>query len=118
MPMAGAHSRPMVGAHSSEPLRRTPHSLGSLIAGFKSASTKRINLLWVSPGLPAWQRNYYEHIVRDEDDMNRIRKYIVNNPVRWAEDENNHVISRQRASTTIPKHGEPKRGERAESRSG
>ncbi len=98
----------MVGAHSSAPLRRTPRSLGSLIAGFKSAVTKRINMLRTSPGFPVWQRNYYEHIVRDEDDNNRIREYIVSNPVRWAEDENNPaMIALQRASTTILKHGEP-----------
>ena len=36
-----------------------------------------------------WQRNYYEHIIRNEDELNRIREYIMNNPARWAEDENN-----------------------------
>jgi len=36
-----------------------------------------------------WQRNYYEHIIRDGEDLNRIREYIINNPARWAEDENN-----------------------------
>jgi REP element-mobilizing transposase RayT len=118
MPIVGAHSR-MAGAHSSAPLHRTRKSLGSLIAGFKSAVTKRINMLRTSPGFPVWQRNYYDHVVRDEDDMNRIREYIVNNPVRWAEDENNPaMIARQRASTTILKHGEPRRSERAKSRSG
>jgi putative transposase len=34
-----------------------------------------------------WQRNYYEHIVRDEIDLNRIREYIANNPVKWETDE-------------------------------
>ncbi len=107
MPMVGAHST-IVGAHSSAPLRRTPQSLGSLIAGFKSAVTKRINILRMSPGFPIWQRNYYDHVVRDEDDISRIREYIVNNPVRWAEDENNPaMIARQRASTTILKQGKP-----------
>ena len=36
-----------------------------------------------------WQRNYYEHIIRDEDELNRIRKYMQENPYRWAEDEEN-----------------------------
>jgi len=40
-------------------------------------------------GTPVWQRNYYEHVIRDEDDLNRIRQYIMDNPARWAEDENN-----------------------------
>ncbi len=38
-----------------------------------------------------WQRNYYEHIIRNEEEMDRIRQYIVDNPARWAEDENNPV---------------------------
>ncbi len=103
--MIGAYD---VGAHCCAPLRRTPRSLGSLIAGFKSAVTKRINILRMSPGFLVWQRNYYDHVVRDEDDTNRIPEYIVDNPVRWAEDENNPAtIARQRASTTILKRGEP-----------
>jgi REP element-mobilizing transposase RayT len=36
-----------------------------------------------------WQRNYYEHIIRNEDESNHIRQYIINNPLQWAEDENN-----------------------------
>jgi len=36
-----------------------------------------------------WQRNYYEHIIRDENSLNLIRRYIVGNPAQWAEDENN-----------------------------
>ena len=40
-----------------------------------------------------WQRNYYEHIIRSENELNRIREYIINNPARWAEDENNPEIN-------------------------
>ncbi|HSW39300.1 MAG TPA: hypothetical protein VLL97_07400 [Acidobacteriota bacterium] len=36
-----------------------------------------------------WQRNYYEHIIRDDDELNRIREYIVNNPAKWALDREN-----------------------------
>ena len=36
-----------------------------------------------------WQCNYYEHIIRNEDELNRIREYIINNPLYWSEDENN-----------------------------
>ena len=42
-----------------------------------------------TPGLPVWHRNYYEHVIRDEADLNRIREYINGNPARWAEDEEN-----------------------------
>jgi len=36
-----------------------------------------------------WQRNYYEHVIRDEDDLNEIRQYIIDNPLNWATDEEN-----------------------------
>ena len=76
-------------AHGRAPLRRGPRSLGSLIAGFKSAATKRINAARRTPRASVWQRNYYEHVMRDERDLSRVREYIVNNPLKWALDENN-----------------------------
>lgn len=42
---------------------------------------------WPSFNKRFWQRNYYDHIIRDENDLNRIREYIVNNPARWEEDD-------------------------------
>jgi REP element-mobilizing transposase RayT len=36
-----------------------------------------------------WQRNYYEHVIRNEYDLNEIRKYIIENPLKWALDEEN-----------------------------
>ena len=42
---------------------------------------------------PFWQRNYYERIVRNEDELNRIRQYIRDNPEKWAEDKNNPLMS-------------------------
>ncbi len=41
-----------------------------------------------------WQRNYYEHVIRDEGDLERIRQYIVDNPARWALDEENPAVAR------------------------
>ena len=52
-------------------------------------SAREINRLRNTPGLGVWQRNYYEHVIRDEDDMSRVRQYIECNPLRWAEDEEN-----------------------------
>ena len=82
-----------VGAHGRAPLptalRRSPRSLGSFIAGFKSAATKRINAIRGTPGVPVWQRNYYEHVIRDDDDLGRVRRYIAENPLRWDEDPEN-----------------------------
>lgn len=75
-------------AHSRAPLRR-PRSLASMVAGFKAASTKRINELRNAQGSPVWQRNYYEHVVRSEEDFHRIRRYILTNPGRWELDREN-----------------------------
>ncbi|MHB8647096.1 MAG: transposase [Thermomicrobiales bacterium] len=78
-----------VGAHSRAPsaggthLSRTPKSLGALVAGFKSIVTKQVNVLRASPGTPLWQRNYHEHIIRDDEGARRIREYLANNPARW-----------------------------------
>ena len=82
-----------VGATGRSPLHpkhRTlpPKSLGSFIAGFKSSVTKHINLLRATPGAPVWQRNYYEHVIRNEIDLEETREYIQNNPWKWPEDEN------------------------------
>ena len=76
-------------ATAGRPYGPASESIGAFIAGFKSAATRRINALRGSPGAPVWQRNYYEHIIRDEDEFERIRWYINDNPRRWAEDEYN-----------------------------
>ena len=57
------------------------------MAGFKSVVTKRINELHETPGAKLWQRNYWEHIVRNESELNRIREYIHNNPAQWELDK-------------------------------
>ncbi|RPI06422.1 MAG: hypothetical protein EHM64_03090 [Ignavibacteriae bacterium] len=69
------------------PLRRQPRSLGSIIAGFKSAATKRINEERRMPRTPVWQSRFYEHIIRSEKDLTNIRDYIINNPIKWYADE-------------------------------
>jgi REP element-mobilizing transposase RayT len=66
-------------------LRRHKNTLGSFMAGFKAITTRRINALRDSAA-PVWQRGYYEHSIRDERDLERIRDYIEANPARWEED--------------------------------
>jgi len=61
--------------------------VGAIVAQFKSQVTKRIKSSGRIPNGHLWQRNYYEHVVRDEDDLNRIRQYIEDNPATWLEDE-------------------------------
>jgi REP element-mobilizing transposase RayT len=67
----------------------TACSLPTIVRSFKSAATKRINALRKTPGARIWQRNYYEHVIRNEDDLNEIRQYILDNPVKWDMDEEN-----------------------------
>jgi len=69
------------------PIKRKP--LGGLIGAFKTVSTKQINLLRSTEGQMVWQRNYYEHIIRNEKDHERIHRYIESNPSLWAEDDEN-----------------------------
>ena len=60
-----------VGATGRSPLPKgpKPKSIGAFVASFKSAVTKRINSIRGTLGIPVWQRNYYEHILRDEKDL-------------------------------------------------
>lgn len=66
-----------------------PASIGAIVGSFKSAVTRRINELRQTPAAPVWQRNYYEHIIRDDASLERIRAYIRNNPLQWALDREN-----------------------------
>ena len=108
--VVGANGNDVVGANGRSPLRddlypslrMKPKSLSSLIAGFKSTVTKQINILRDAPGTPVWQRNYYgaykprpsrarsaphEHIIRDRDALEKIRQYVINNPLSWQTDQ-------------------------------
>ena len=62
-------------------------SLGAIIGQFKAAVTRRSKLSSRCPSSPIWQRNYYEHIIRNDKSLNFIRAYIVENPARWNDDE-------------------------------
>ena len=64
-------------------------SISTIVRSFKSAATRCINEMQGAPGAAIWQRNYYEHIIRDETDWSRIREYIQMNPARWQEDREN-----------------------------
>ncbi len=60
--------------------------LGRLVGRFKMIAAKQVNLLRDGIGIPVWQRNYYEHIVRDETSYLKIVEYIQTNPQKWVED--------------------------------
>jgi len=62
-------------------------SLPSIVRLYKAAVTRRINSLHDAPAVPVWQRNYYEHIIRDQTALDQIREYIATNPLRWEQDQ-------------------------------
>ncbi|MCP9448369.1 MAG: hypothetical protein NNA22_12480 [Nitrospira sp.] len=81
----------------------TSNTIPTIVRLFKSATTKRINERRGTPGAPIWQRNYYEHIIRDDESLNRIRQYIAENPLRWHLDRENPYIAGARGRAPLPK---------------
>ena len=71
------------GAASSAP------TLGRVVRAFKSISAIGANRLLNRAGQPFWQRNYFEHVVRDEDELHALRQYIRDNPLNWEVDPDN-----------------------------
>ena len=64
-----------------------PNALSTIVRSFKSATTRNINILRGAFGIPVWQRNYYDHIIRDAITYQRIEHYIRNNPSSWQQDQ-------------------------------
>lgn len=80
----------------ASPLQQCPKgtqsgSLSAIVQNFKSISARRMHAARGTLRAPVWQRNYYEHVIRTEDELKAIREYILGNPARWNEDENNPV---------------------------
>ncbi len=75
--------------HQYKATDRRKMLLPKAIGYFKMTSAKRMNDLRNTPGIPVWQRNYYEHVIRNEDELLKIREYIRTNPLRWAADRYN-----------------------------
>jgi len=65
----------------------TGHGIPEIIRGFKTFSARRINQRRKMTGVPVWQRNYYERIIRNEEALQAIRQYIHNNPLSWWKDQ-------------------------------
>lgn len=63
-----------------------PGSIGAMVQNFKSVASRKINKQRGTPGTQVWQRNYWEHIIRDEQAYQRIAHYIANNPAQWDAD--------------------------------
>jgi len=84
-----------VGARHALPLQARKFgkpvagSLPTIIGAFKSAVTRRINQVRSTPSAGFWQRNYYEHVIRNPDELSQIRQYISDNHKKWALDREN-----------------------------
>jgi len=81
------------GEHMGSPLQK-PSTLGEIVQWFKTITTNRYihgvkNNGWKPFPGKFWQRNYYEHIIRNENELTRIREYIRNNPLQWQFDREN-----------------------------
>ena len=62
---------------------RKPCPVSEIVRNFKTYSAKEINAITGQTGNSFWQRNYFEHVIRDDMDLNRIRQYIQENPLKW-----------------------------------
>ena len=87
----------MAGGSRTAPTRdavRKP--LGRLVGAFKTLSTNRLNELCLTPGRTIWQRDFYERVIRHERELDAVRRYVVDNPLKWELDPDNpaHVGSR------------------------
>ena len=81
----------LTSVHPAPTTTNFPHvtagSLGAAVRAYKSAVAYAVNAARATRGAPVWQRNYYEHIIRNDADLNRIRDYIANNPLKWMDDD-------------------------------
>jgi REP element-mobilizing transposase RayT len=80
---------PNQGAASSAPTKDVSIRLVDVVRAFKSISAVKVSRFLSRLGVPLWQRNYYEHIIRNEESLNRVREYIETNPLRWELDREN-----------------------------
>jgi len=78
-----------------------PRSLAAIIQNFKSVSARQVNQIRGRQSEPLWQRNYYEHIVRNESELARIRDYIVQNPLQWELDRENPLVRGMKKPTEL-----------------
>jgi len=74
-----------VETHRDASLRKVTNNLSNIIRGFKGSVTKQIHMLDYNSF--QWQPRFYDHIIRNENDLPRIRTYIQNNPLKWELDE-------------------------------
>jgi REP element-mobilizing transposase RayT len=67
--------------------------LGDIVRAFKARVTIETRRSTGNLAVPIWQRNYYEHVIRSDEELNRIRQYITDNPSNWDVDCENPLAS-------------------------
>jgi len=67
-----------------------PYPLSEIIRGFKTFSARRINEYQNTRGKAFWQSRFFDHIIRNREELKRIRQYIIENPLKWELEKNNH----------------------------
>jgi putative transposase len=87
-------------AITDDDIKRKP--LGRLVGAFKTVSAREINQLRQMSGCPVWQRDFYDRINRNDRSLQRIRQYIVDNPLKWHEDVENPECDREMLEEQIP----------------
>ena len=78
-----------IGPNSARAGLKPAPTLSEVVRAFKTFSARRANEIRNRAGFPLWQRNYYEHVVRTEDELHRIREYSANKPLQWELDREN-----------------------------
>ncbi len=94
LPLQHPQQPPHPPQHPTRPNGTQRGSLSAIMQNFLSVTTRKINRIRKTPGQKLWQRNFWEHIIRNENDLNRIRAYIQNNPSKWQSDRTNPFRSR------------------------
>ncbi len=79
-----ANASPLQALHGTQ-----AGSLGAILQNFKSVTTRKVNVVQNTKGTSLWQRNYHEHVIRNDQSLENIRKYILNNPLQWDFDPEN-----------------------------
>jgi len=84
------HIHGVIELQELDDIRR--HPLSEILRAFKTFSSRRINKRRGTPGAQVWQRNFHDRIVRDQDELEGIRRYIAENPAKWNEDPENPIL--------------------------
>jgi putative transposase len=81
------HGIILIKDHNSEINPSNLYGLTEIIRGFKTFSAKEINAIRKTKGFSVWQRGFHDRIIRGKDELDRIKKYVLDNPKNWPSDK-------------------------------